>query len=248
MIRGVDVSSVQGFVPWDRVAGAGVRFAYLKCSQGNEAGSDPTFARNVAAAPDAGLVVGAYHFGYALPDNGTPGRVPVQQAQIAFTKANGLGARPGELPPCLDLEWPEPEAWVKWGCSAHEIADWGLEWLAEAERLWGVTPAVYIYPYFAASIGRELAADYVRYPLWIADYAHFAGHVPTDGAAPVVPSPWRDWTVWQHDGTGGLALPNGVDADFNVFHGDEAAFAHLLRQDQIASETAPAGDDPTGPA
>ncbi len=61
------------------------------------------------------------------------------------------------------------------------------------------------------------------YPLWIASY----------GASPSIPAPWSSWTMWQYDGNGGQRMPNGGDADFNWFNGDEEALASFCRTTQL---------------
>ena len=60
-LRGIDVSHHQGVVDWGRVAKSDVAFAILKATEGGDY-VDETFARNLAGAQAAGLVVGAYHF------------------------------------------------------------------------------------------------------------------------------------------------------------------------------------------
>jgi GH25 family lysozyme M1 (1,4-beta-N-acetylmuramidase) len=212
--RGVDVSAIQRVVPWDGLVAAGVDFAFMRCSIGNDSGRDSMFAENVARARAHGLKIGAYHFGYPLPHLD-----PKAQAQIAFSKAEKLGALAGEITPAFDHEWPAPENWKKWGCTATQVSDWGLAYLEAATRLWGCKPLLYTYPYFAQS--SKLSQEYADYPLWIADYSG-KGRVPAPSERPRIIGPWgTKWTIWQHDGDGGLKLPNGVDADFNVFNGDE---------------------------
>ena len=48
-VRGIDVSMWQHQVDWGRVAGSGVRFAYLKASEGRLY-ADPTYDANRARA------------------------------------------------------------------------------------------------------------------------------------------------------------------------------------------------------
>src|SRR5262249_16981487 len=125
--------------------------------------------------------------------------------------------------------------WPRWGCTATQLAAWGLEHLTHVERLFGRTPVVYTYRWFwthvLPSASPEQRAAYARYHLWMADYTMYLGKVPTEGAAPFVPAPWSRWTLWQHDGNEGLRLPSGRDADFDVFNGDEAAWRAFLRAD-----------------
>ena len=58
---GVDVSHHQGSIDWNRVASAGMSFAYIKATEGGDL-LDPAFARNWSGAEEAGLDRGAYHF------------------------------------------------------------------------------------------------------------------------------------------------------------------------------------------
>lgn len=60
MIYGVDVSHYQGSINWGQVRADGIDFAMCKATEPGF--DDATYARNVAGARRAGLVVGAYHF------------------------------------------------------------------------------------------------------------------------------------------------------------------------------------------
>lgn len=65
MREGIDVSSHQGSIDWKKVKNAGIDFAILRASIGDD--EDKTFADNVALAKDAGVeIVGVYHFSYAI--------------------------------------------------------------------------------------------------------------------------------------------------------------------------------------
>ncbi|MEM9175097.1 MAG: GH25 family lysozyme, partial [Myxococcota bacterium] len=48
-IRGIDVSHHQGRIDWRQVGAAGIRFAFIKSTEG-ESLQDPRFAHNAAAA------------------------------------------------------------------------------------------------------------------------------------------------------------------------------------------------------
>ncbi len=69
MLRGIDVSTHQGTIDWDEVAGAGLSFAIIKATQGwseKTAGlrnfTDSKFKRNITEAHRIGLRVGVYHY------------------------------------------------------------------------------------------------------------------------------------------------------------------------------------------
>lgn len=104
-VRGIDVSNHQGSIDWRRVAADDVSFAIIKATEGGD-WVDKSFARNIAAAKEAGLAVGAYHFF-------TFCRPGAEQAK------NFIAMVPGDmalLPPVVDIEfvgncpeWPSSE-------------------------------------------------------------------------------------------------------------------------------------------
>ena len=62
-VAGIDVSRHQGAIDWPRVAAAGIRFAWIKATEGGDY-RDPAFGRNWELAEAAGVRRGAYHFVY----------------------------------------------------------------------------------------------------------------------------------------------------------------------------------------
>jgi GH25 family lysozyme M1 (1,4-beta-N-acetylmuramidase) len=65
LIKGIDVSENNGFVDWQAVADAGIKFAIVRSSYGRNS-RDENFLQNVAGAHEVGLKCGAYHYSYAL--------------------------------------------------------------------------------------------------------------------------------------------------------------------------------------
>lgn len=68
---GIDVSTVQGVIDWDKVYEDGVRFAMIKATQGRGEGAltkhlkrftDGKFKKDMDGALRAGMAVGAYHY------------------------------------------------------------------------------------------------------------------------------------------------------------------------------------------
>lgn len=201
LIKGIDVSVIQGNIDWPSVVAAGYQFVICRCGVGNEAGGvfhgcDSMYAKNIAGARAAGLKVAAYHFVYPLPPLASqPTRDPKVQAQMHVNDA-------GDAPViCCDLEWPEQQNWTKWGCTGPQIVQWTMDYLQEYERLSGIRPIVYTYPSFAHGI--QLPPEFAQtYKLWIASYT----------ANPAIPAPWTDWVMWQNSG-GTQKLPDGVAVD-----------------------------------
>ena len=97
MVKGIDVSENNGFVDWQAVADAGMKFAIVRSSYGRNS-RDENFLRNVEGAHAVGLKCGAYHYSYAL----TPeqARREAQNCKQAIDEAGVLL----ELPVWFDME------------------------------------------------------------------------------------------------------------------------------------------------
>lgn len=66
-MKGIDVSSHQGKIDWEKVKAAGIEFAIVRAGYGKyESQIDVMFQKNADDALAAGLHVGAYWFSYAL--------------------------------------------------------------------------------------------------------------------------------------------------------------------------------------
>jgi lysozyme len=91
---GVDVSSHQGSIDWQRVARDGIDFAYIKATEGAHH-VDRRFRANWARAKAAGLEPGAYHF-FTLCRSG---------ADQAANFLDAMPTDPGALAPAVDLEF-----------------------------------------------------------------------------------------------------------------------------------------------
>lgn len=93
---GIDCASYQGTPNWAQVASSGRSFVYIKAGQGTGT-SYPTLDTQYSGARAAGLTVGLYWFA-------DPTQSPESNADAFGRQINRLGAVPGHLPPCLDLE------------------------------------------------------------------------------------------------------------------------------------------------
>lgn len=183
-VQGIDVSHFQGAVDWQKVAQAGMSFAFAKATEGITY-TDPQFAKNWAGIHAAGLLRGAYHF-FEANDDATA------QAQH-FLATVQLAA--GDLPPVLDVETTA-------GVSSSQIWSGVSTWLQVVEQATGRQPILYTAPGFWSSHQPDLTLT--RYPLWLADYA----------AQPVLPTGWTSWLFWQHSQSGSVAGVTGaVDLD-----------------------------------
>ncbi len=214
MIAGIDISAVQGVLDWTRVDPL-VRFAIHRCGVGNDTRvKDGCFDANIAGARESGRTVGLYHFPYPLPTTATHAdRDPLRQANAHFNASAGVGTSGhNDLPPMMDLEWPEPSDWGKWGCSEDEIKAWCVAYLAEMDRLTGRVTGIYIYPDFQKHLGN--GSPFAGRPLWLASYA----------PRPLIVEGWSAPAIWQTTGGGGR-LYTGAPVDTDVI--DDDAFAAL---------------------
>lgn len=222
LIKGIDISIIQGDIDFKELANNGIKFVICRCGVGNN-GVDTLYKKNIANAKAAGLKVMAYHFIFPLPVTpAQPLRDPRAQAKLHADAAGG------ELVAC-DLEWPAPQDWVKWGCSASQIVQWAIDYLEAYEEITGIRPLVYTYPHFAKSINLP---DWFgqKYKLWIASYTN----------SPNIPKPWTDWALWQDSGGEKEKLPNGIPVDT-----DKARDLSLWDSVETTDPLAPGLSDPS---
>ena len=92
-VHGIDVSKYQGLIDWDRVRDSGVKFAWIKATEGGD-NADSQFRRNWQLAKAAGIPRGAYHFVYWCRP---------WQEEMRWFEAN-VPVEDDALPPVLDVE------------------------------------------------------------------------------------------------------------------------------------------------
>jgi len=184
---GVDVSSWQGHIDWQRAAADGVQFALIKATEG-EGYVNPYLATDWINAKEAGILRGAYH--YARPDQGPPER-QADHLLDAVRQASGL--RSGDLL-ALDIE-----------TGTGGLADWTLAFVERIEGQVGFKPLVYTSPSFAREHGFRTRPELGQYGLWLADWQ--------DSIPPAV-EPWELVAIWQQTDSGRVDGINGpVDLD-----------------------------------
>ncbi|MFK7752214.1 MAG: GH25 family lysozyme [Sedimentitalea sp.] len=199
-VYGIDVARFQGGINWNKVAGDGVSFAFMKATEGGDL-LDPTYKTNRVGARRAGLRTAAYHFYYFC-------RPAVDQAKW-FIKNVPRGAH--DLPPVLDLEWnPFSPTCTRRPDGAVVRAETRV-FLDMLEAHYGKRPIIYtsIDFYRDTGIGQLRGTDF-----WLRSVA----------AHPSKRYPGQKWAFWQFTGTGAV---DGVvgPVDINVFSGTASQFA-----------------------
>ena len=204
---GIDVSHHQGVIDWSKVAAAGVKYSFLKASEGSSV-KDSRYKFNRANCAANNIPSGGYHFfrPYA----------PVSNQVKNFVSTVGA-MQDGELPPVLDLE--VPDSWRN--LSLKQRLNITRAWLDGVESALGVKPIVYLSSSFAADVlgSDKFLANYI---LWLAHY--------TRATNPRTPEPWKSgagWTFWQYSETGRVNGTNDGYVDLNRFAGDADALAKL---------------------
>ncbi len=93
-VRGVDLSSYQGYVDWDILSAQNIRFAFIKATEGSSF-VDPRFKDNWASAAETDLRIGAYHF-FSFESSGE------KQAELFCNTVSSVN---NMLPPVIDVEY-----------------------------------------------------------------------------------------------------------------------------------------------
>lgn len=190
-VRGIDVSYYQRQPDWDRVAADGVRFAFIRVSDGLRH-IDSEFERNWREARRAGIRRGAYQFF-------RPNLDPIAQADLLVDRMGAL--EPGDLPPVIDVE-------ATGGLSPSGVRSRVRQWIDRVRTRTGVQPIIYTGSYFWR--------DQVGGPSWGTDHHLWVAHYTT--GCPLVPEPWSRFTFHQYTDRGRVAGISG-NVDMNNFNG-----------------------------
>ncbi|WP_053912731.1 lysozyme [Streptomyces sp. SCSIO 75703] len=183
--EGVDVSSHQGNVAWPTLWNSGVKWAYVKATEGTSY-RNPYYAQQYNGSYDVGMIRGAYHF--ATPD--TAGGA----AQADYFVDNGGGwSKDGRtLPGVLDIEY-NPYGATCYGRTTGQMVDWIRAFLDRYKARTGRDAVIYT----STNWWQQCTGDYSGFgdknPLWIARYASTVGPLPAG---------WSFHTMWQYTSSG----------------------------------------------
>jgi lysozyme len=203
-IHGIDVSKYQGAVDWSRVADSGVKFAWIKATEGGDH-VDAYFQANWNGAKAAGVPHGAYHFVYWC-------REPIEE--VRWFEQN-VPVEADALPPVLDVEADtESRTCHKRLEQQQTIADMKLM-LSEMERYFGKKPIIYT----SVDFYREILSDgaFSDYPMWVRSTKYY----------PAVKYGDRPWLIWQYQADGHVPGIAGK-VDRNVFYGSQKDWNKFL--------------------
>lgn len=187
---GIDVSKWQaGRVKWNAES---MGFAFAKATEGTSY-VDPSFRDHVKGARDAGVPVGAYHFG-------RPKTNPIKSAEFFGETCVEAGITIPHL--ALDIE-------VADGADPSRVRDW----IAAFVETLGGRVVIYSYPSFLKTLAIPKGDPLGNLDLWIAHYTR-APEPDLSG------TPWLDWRIWQYEGDSGRHTDVMGPVDLNRFNGD----------------------------
>ena len=146
-VKGVDVSSYQGDIDWKTLSDQGIRFAYIKATEGSSM-EDRCFCYNWSEAAKTDLRIGAYHF-FSFETSG--------QTQ-AENYIRSVKAPETMLPPAADVE-----PYGKYTELTPTVLDDLSVWLRTVETQYGIKPIIYTSNNFYSKI----KAAFPTYDIWI---------------------------------------------------------------------------------
>jgi len=215
--KGIDVSTYQGVIDWNKVKGGGIVFAFARVSDGINS-PDAQFLTNWTNMKTR-VLRGTYQFF-------RPSQDPIMQADLVLSKlAAAGGLDDSDLPPVLDFETLD-------GQTSAVAAQKAQQWLTYIEDQLGRRPIVYSGNNLASTTGTKFST----YPLWLPNYTTMC---------PLLPAGWAEWTIWQNSSTGAIpGITGNVDTDF--FNGDAAALTAFVQSTVIKGPTDDLGPPDAG--
>ncbi|MFD0152291.1 lysozyme [Streptomyces sp. NPDC055721] len=195
--EGVDVSGHQGNVAWSTLWNSGVKWAYVKATEGTYY-KNTYFTQQYNGSYNIGMIRGTYHF--ATPDTTTG----AAQADYFVNNGGGWSADGKTLPGVLDIEW-NPYGATCYGKTQAGMVTWIRDFLNRYKARTGRDAVIYT----ATSWWTQCTGNYSGFaatnPLWIARYAATVGELPAG---------WQYYTMWQYTSSGPTV------GDHNHFNGD----------------------------
>ena len=202
-VRGIDVSSHQGDIDWDILSKKGIKFAFIKATEGSSF-VDEKFNINYENAIKTNLKIGAYHF-FSYDSEG------ITQAYNFIAHVPKMEEM---LPLVVDIEF----YWDKYK-NVPDIEETKKQlqiMLEKLEEYYEKKPIIYAtYKSYNLYIANNFKDNYI----WIRD-VYFIPKLKDN----------RKWTFWPYTDKVKLDGYNGKEErlDMNVFNGDVDEFEKLF--------------------
>ena len=171
----VDVSVWQQEINWEAVRSDNVRYAIIRAVswKGNSPAADANFIKNVKAAKNAGIKVGAYIYTYALNEEQVQAEVTVFKALMQTLRQDGYTL---DLPVFVDHEDPSLLTGIPTKARRTELLRLEMVLLDHA----GYLPGMYMSASWAQNQVDAAALQQEGYLMWVADWRGYNGWGPAD--------------------------------------------------------------------
>lgn len=183
--EGVDVASYQGNVAWSTLWNSGVKWAYVKATEGTYY-QNTYFTQQYNGSYNVGMIRGSYHF--ATPDT-TSGAT---QANYFVDHGGGWSKDGKTLPGVLDIEW-NPYGASCYGKTASGMVSWIRDFVNTYKARTGRDAVIYTATSWWTECTGNSSAFGTTNPLWVARYASTVGTLPAG---------WSYYTYWQYTSSG----------------------------------------------
>ncbi|WP_447003071.1 GH25 family lysozyme [Saccharothrix isguenensis] len=203
-VPGMDVSSHQGDVDWPHWWNQGMRFAYVKATEGTGY-RNPNYGQQYNGSHGVGMVRGAYHF--ALPDRSDG----AAQAHYFVDHGGGWIADGRTLPGVLDIEYNPYGDDTCYGLAPEAMVDWIRQFSDTYQARTGRPPVIYTSTLWWDKCTGRVGDFTATSPVWVARYAESIGPLPHC---------WTVHAIWQHTST---------PIDQNLFNGTMDDLVALAR-------------------
>ncbi len=189
LAKGIDVSSWQEKIDWDKVKKAGIKFAILRCGYGSDIKSqdDKYFARNLAECERVGIPYGIYLYSYAT------------SVKMAHSEAAHVLRLLGDKKPMYPVYYDLEDAKTTGKCSKTLILEMAKAFCADIEAK-GLVAGIYANKYWNTTYLTD--SWYNTKPRWIAQYADKCTY---DG----------EYGIWQYSSKGKVdGIAGNVDMNY----------------------------------
>lgn len=188
----IDVSSFQKEIDWEKVKEAGVDQAMIRCAyRGYGTGKlveDPTFARNIEGALEAGVDVGVYFFSQAISEEEA-----LEEARFTLELIEPYKLK---MPVAIDVEEINDTARTD-GLTVEEKTDYAIAFMEEIKKA-GYTPMIYSnLKYFIKQLNMDKLEGYDKWYAQYYDSIYFPYEI----------------SVWQYSSGGRI---NGINTDVDL--------------------------------
>jgi len=190
VLPGIDLSSWNGTIDFKKVADAGVKYAWIKVSEGTTH-VNPKHEKKFEDARKEDIIVGAYHFGRPDTSPNDPNDWE-KEADNFLKRLDKVGLECGDLIPVLDVE-------KGMKTDDNHNVEWCLKWLDKVGRETKTRPVIYTarwaWQLYIMKANEDEQNKLASYPVWLASYNGGIEPKRKTGL-------WDKWDIWQWTGSG----------------------------------------------